>query len=131
MTENLQAGVIECVAQSLAIEPAEVQQKSRLIPDLGADSLDFMDIMFSLERKFGIKLQKEDFDLISRVGMKKEEVIVNGNLTDAAKLKLKPILPAMPLEGELKAKELGSYITVETLMVIVQDFLDLKQSQAQ
>src|SRR4051794_1866757 len=97
--QKITAGVIECVAQSLAKEAAVITNTSRIIADLGADSLDFMDIMFALERKFEIKLQKEDFDLLTRLGMKKEDAIVDGNLTAVAKQKLKTLLPGLPLEG--------------------------------
>ncbi len=128
--EKLQSGVVECVAQSLAIEPARIEVHSRLIPDLGADSLDFMDIMFSLERRFDIKLQKEDFDLLARVKMSKEEAIVEGKLTPPARERLRKWLPAMPVEGEVHPKDLGTFITIETLMIIVESFLSLQPETA-
>jgi acyl carrier protein len=120
--DEVKAGVIECVAQSLAKDAAQIDRASRLIPDLGADSLDFIDIMFSLERKFDIKLQKEDFELISRLGMPREEAVVDGKLTLPAKQKLRKWLTALPLEGDLMPKDLGAFVTIETLMVIVEEF---------
>lgn len=128
--EKLRSGVVECVAQSLAIEPGKIQVHSRLIPDLGADSLDFMDIMFALERRFDIKLQKEDFDLLARVKMSKEEAIVEGKLTPPALVRLRKWLPAMPVEGEVQPKELGTFITIETLMIIVESFVSPKPGTA-
>jgi acyl carrier protein len=54
------------VAQCLARDIAEVQPHSRLVTDLGADSLDFVDLIFTVEKRFGIRIRENDLNLMSR-----------------------------------------------------------------
>ena len=80
--EAIETKVIECVAASLALTPGVIQRGTKVIGELGADSLDFMDIIFALERAFGIRLQKENFNLVARLGMDQSEAQTpEGNLT--------------------------------------------------
>lgn len=54
------------VAECLAREVAEVHPHTRLISDLGADSLDFVDLIFTLEKRFGVRIRENDLNLMSR-----------------------------------------------------------------
>jgi acyl carrier protein len=51
---SLISTVRACLAESLALKPAQIELTSRLIDNLGADSLDFIDILFGLEQQCGI-----------------------------------------------------------------------------
>lgn len=116
------ATIIECIADSLAVDPATVSGESRLIADLGADSLDFIDILFQLESAFDIKLQKEDLQLLPRLEMG-DEAVQDGLLTAAAKQRLRAWLPSLPQDRAVKPQDLGDYITVETLAKVVAERL--------
>lgn len=50
--------VREIVADVLVIDEDEVSQNSRLIADLGAESIDFLDLVFQLEKEFKIKIPR-------------------------------------------------------------------------
>lgn len=52
--------VRECIAKALELDPQTVEMKSRLIADLGAESIDFLDIVFRLEKAFAIKIPRDD-----------------------------------------------------------------------
>ncbi len=117
--EEVTAKVIQCVAESLAIPSEGVRADSSLIDDLGADSLDFLDIMFALERVFKVSFGKEQFDLLQKVGLSKEEAIQEGNLTPAALVRLAPLLPRLPKSGVIPVRNLRGFITVETIVQIV------------
>ena len=52
---DIEAKVKNIIADSLCVEPSEVSLKSNLMKDLGAESIDFLDIMFRLEKEFGFK----------------------------------------------------------------------------
>ncbi len=52
--------VRECIAKALELEPQTVAMSSRLIADLGAESIDFLDIVFRLEKSFAIKIPRDD-----------------------------------------------------------------------
>ena len=58
--------VKDSLASSLAINKSEIRPGSRLIDDLGADSLDLLDIIFTLEKKFSLKLRDADLDRLMR-----------------------------------------------------------------
>lgn len=79
--QEIEAKVIKCVADSLAIESDEINTHSLLINDLGADSLDFMDIMFHIEDEFKIKMQREDLDFLARIEMDREKAVIEGFLS--------------------------------------------------
>ncbi len=113
--------IIECVAESLMIDASTISIDSRLINDLGMDSLDFIDIMYQIESRFGIKLQKEDLNFLSRIGITQEEAVKDGFLSSEAKNRLHPILPDMPLDRDIKLLELGDFFTVGALLKLIED----------
>ena len=55
--------VRKCVATALGRDEDEVQVGSVLSRDLEAESIDYLDITFQLEREFGISIQKDELDL--------------------------------------------------------------------
>jgi acyl carrier protein len=116
---EIQAGVFKCIAESLSIDESELSPKTLLIKDLGADSLDIMDIMFQLEETFDIKLEKEDFDFLRKIEMDREQAVVEGLLTNDAKIKLKEFLPEIDMSAEIKPAELGNYLSVSSVMGLV------------
>lgn len=50
--------VREIVADVLVIDVEEISLNSRLIADLGAESIDFLDLVFQLEKEFKIKIPR-------------------------------------------------------------------------
>jgi len=52
--------LVDILCQSLNLEITDVTLHSTLINDLGAESIDFLDIIFRVEREFGIKIQRGD-----------------------------------------------------------------------
>jgi acyl carrier protein len=49
------------VADTLGLDPEEVDGKASLIDEYEAESLDFLDISFKVNKQFGIKLSRQDF----------------------------------------------------------------------
>lgn len=117
--EMIESNVISCVAKSLAKKEADINLKSKIIKELGADSLDFMDIIFQLESAFNLKLKKDQFDFFVVSGLKKEEAVVEGKLSRDAKIKLKDWLPELPIDEELAPKDLANYLTIESLCLVI------------
>ena len=111
-----------CVSKSLEIDEGEVSLDSRLINDLGADSLDFLDIVFSLEESFGLKLRNADLDLLTRgefAGVTNED----GYLPPETVAHFRQWLPALrhaPPEQQISPRDIYSYITTETLVILVE-----------
>lgn len=114
--------IIDAVADSLALEPDEVSLESRLIADLGADSLDFIDLIFTLEKKFGVKIREGELNFISRLDVGSPEVLQGEYLTQDAIDKLSPWLPALSTvedPSKVTPSQLFSMITVETLWIMI------------
>lgn len=118
---EIQSGVIKCIADSLSVKKDTLTPDTLLITDLGADSLDIMDIMFQLEEEFNIKLEKEDFDFLRKIGMERDVAVIDGLLSNDAKMKLKEFLPHLEVEKEIKPADLGSYLSVLSIMNLVQN----------
>ena len=59
--------VKEVVIEQLDCDPAEVKEDSKFIEDLGADSLDIVELVMALEEKFDIEIPDEDAEKILTV----------------------------------------------------------------
>ena len=66
--------LINAIAEVLDIDPSTITAESRFVEDLGADSLDFLQIVVSIEDEFGIKVPMEDVKDISTVKDAFEEI---------------------------------------------------------
>ncbi|MDD3587534.1 MAG: acyl carrier protein, partial [Thermoguttaceae bacterium] len=56
--EEIMEGVTSVLVEALAAEPEEVTPEATLVDDLGAESIDLLDIVFNLEKKFDIKIDR-------------------------------------------------------------------------
>jgi acyl carrier protein len=126
MTEprpDVVATVRRCVAESLAVPIAEITLESRLVDDLGADSLDFVDIVFMLDRELGIRVRETEFNFLTRLDFSSPEVMKNGFLTKDVIDKLSDWLPAMAKVKDrerVTPRELFSLITVESICIVAE-----------
>jgi acyl carrier protein len=110
------------VADSLAIEEAAIGPESRLIDDLGADSLDFVDLVFAIEKAFGVKLREADLNFLARLDFSSPTVMKDGFLTEETIAAIAPLLPALagvPDRARVTPGELFSLLTVETLCLMI------------
>ncbi len=55
------------IADKLGVEPTSISENSSFIDDLGADSLDVVDIVMAFEDEFGIKVEDEELEKFSTV----------------------------------------------------------------
>ena len=119
--KEVEEKVIIALCESLALERDEVQKDSRLVNDLDMDSLDFLDIMFSLESEFEMKIRDADFDRVLRPD--KSEAALEGEfITDEEINQLAPIIPSLKVAAQtekIRRRELFSFVTVETLVRMV------------
>jgi acyl carrier protein len=120
--DEIEATLRGLVADSLALRPEQVTAQSRLFDDLGADSLDFIDIVFSIEKAFSIKVRDSELDFLSRLDFSSPEVMRDGYFTRATVDALSEWLPRLrevPDPDRVSPREVFSLITLETLCVLV------------
>jgi acyl carrier protein len=111
------------IADSLAIDENDVSLESRLIDDLGADSLDFVDLVFAIEKEFGVKLREADLDFLGRLDFSSPAVLKEGFLTEATIQALASVMPALERvvdRSRVTPGELFSMLTVESLCLMVE-----------
>ncbi len=60
--------VKEVVVEQLNVDPAEVKEDSKFAEDLGADSLDIVELVMAIEEKFDIEIPDADAEKIVTVG---------------------------------------------------------------
>lgn len=63
-----QEKVVEVVVEQLGVKKEDVRPEARFIEDLGADSLDTVELVMSLEEEFGIEIPDEDAEKAKTVG---------------------------------------------------------------
>ena len=60
--------VITVVVDKLKVDPSEISLEANFIEDLGADSLDVVDLVIGFEDEFDIQIPEEDSEKIKTVG---------------------------------------------------------------
>ena len=90
--QEINQKVNSVVASALGLEDDEITATSHLINDLGAESIDFLDITFRLEREFGIKIPRDEL-FPETVFRENPDYIKDGKITDEGISKLKEALP--------------------------------------
>ncbi|HNV86699.1 MAG TPA: acyl carrier protein [Candidatus Omnitrophota bacterium] len=64
----IQDKITEIIVEQLGVKPEEVTPEASFVDDLGADSLDTVELVMALEEEFGIEIPDEDAEKIQTVG---------------------------------------------------------------
>ena len=99
--------VQEVLVDALGLDDDEVTNEATLMGDLGAESIDFLDIVFRLEKAFDIKVPREELFPAEAV-LNNPEFVSNGKLTDKGLTELKDKMPHTDLT-ELKLKRCAGF----------------------
>lgn len=96
-TDSIFEKVKDCLCKALEVDPDSVSMESKLMVDLGAESIDFLDIVFRLERVFSIKIPRDD--LFPEKVLSDPQYVQNGQITPAGVALLKEKLSTLDLSG--------------------------------
>lgn len=132
--ESVYPKVKEIIADVLVIDEDEINLNSRLIADLGAESIDFLDLVFQLEKAFGIKIPRGQLEKNARGDLAEDEFETKGVLTDAGLQALKNYLSEVPEEhfkANMKVNEIPLLFTVETFCKLIVSAASEQQAVAQ
>ena len=68
MSDTAEARVREIIVEELGVEADKVTSEASFVDDLGADSLDTVELVMALEEEFGIDIPDEDAEKMRTVG---------------------------------------------------------------
>ena len=68
MAENITEKVTEIIVEQLGVSADQVKAESKMIEDLGADSLDAVELVMAVEEEFGIEVPDEEAEKLISVG---------------------------------------------------------------
>lgn len=115
--------VESAVAAALGLDEDEVTPDATLLDELGAESIDLLDILFRLERSVGVKIQASDLAEYVQGGIPDEEFgDENEIITPKGLQQLKKVMPQIDtdeLSGKLEADQVMSLFTVQNLADMV------------
>ena len=66
--ENVEQRIKKIVAEQLGVNEADVKSESSFVDDLGADSLDTVELVMALEEEFGHEIPDEQAEKLQSVG---------------------------------------------------------------
>jgi acyl carrier protein len=114
--------VAAIVADALGRAAEEVTPHASLMADLGAESIDFLDIVFRLERAFKVKIPRGKLIEDARGPLSESEFESGGVVSTAGLARLKSFLsevPAERLKSPLNVSDIPRLLTTETFCKIV------------
>jgi len=116
--------------ESLELDEDEVQYDSKVIEDLDAESIDFLDIAFQLERAFGIKIPRGELERSARETGDDDGLNEDGTLTTSALKAIQNAMPEVPADEfvvGMKPADIPKLFRVATFYTLV---VKLIQEQA-
>ncbi|MCE9572568.1 MAG: acyl carrier protein [Deltaproteobacteria bacterium] len=118
---TVEESVRAIIATSLGRPLDEVHLDSALMNDLGAESLDLLDIVFCIEREFAIEITRGEMERVARGDMTDEEFAPGGLISEAGLARLRQLMPeaAHRIAAGLRAREILSLFTVQTFANMV------------
>ncbi len=118
--------VQEVLVDALGIDDDEATAESTLMGDLGAESIDFLDIVFRLEKAFEIKIPREELFPAENL-MNEADFVHNGKLTEKGLEVLREKMPHTDLttfESDPDINKLGDLFTVNAIVNYVEGKLN-------
>lgn len=119
--DEIFAKVREVLVDALAVDEDEVSPTSTLTKDLGAESIDFLDIVFKLEQAFGFKIAQGE--LFPEGVTQDPEFVRDGKVTPKGIAALREKLPHVDFsafEANPVVSKVGEVFTVDALVNFVE-----------
>src|SRR5216117_3646954 len=123
MTMPSQTEIFEKVSATLVdalnVEQEEIKPTSTLQGDLGAESIDFLDIVFRLEREFGIKIPRNEL-FPESIFQGDPDFVQNGKVTEKGLEELRTRMPFADLSQFEENPEVGNISDLFTVELITR-----------
>ncbi len=120
--DEIMQQVQEVLVDALGVDDDEVTTEATLMGDLGAESIDFLDIVFRLEKVFGIKIPREELFPAENL-MNDSEFVHNGKLTEKGLNEQRDKMPNTDIrafESDPDINKLADLFTVNAIVNYVE-----------
>jgi acyl carrier protein len=120
-SDDVFSKVQKALVDALGVDDDEVTPEARLMGDLGAESIDFLDIIFKLEKAFGISIDRAE--LFPEDVLTSSKFVTGGKVTPEGVEELKKRMPWANLakfEENPNVQSFGDLLTVNDLCRYIQ-----------
>jgi acyl carrier protein len=117
--EEIYSKVSATLVEALNVDEDEIKPTSTLQGDLGAESIDFLDIVFRLEREFGIKIPRGEL-FPESIFQGDPEFVQNGQVTPKGLAELRARMPFADLSEFEKNPEVSGISDLFTVDLITR-----------
>ena len=121
--ETIAAAARSAIAGSLELEERDVTDEASIMNDLGAESIDFLDILFRIDRAINVRVRAADIRTYLVGDLRLEEYRdADGLVTERGFEQIKRALPQVDVDavrGTLRATDVARLITVDNLATII------------
>lgn len=124
-SEEVLEKVRETLVDALGVDDDEVTPEATLIGDLGAESIDFLDIVFRLEKNFDIKIPRGEL-FPENLTSAESGFVADGVVTDAGIAELRARMPHADIDkfaADPKLENIQELFTVEMICKFLQSKL--------
>jgi len=125
-TEEIYAKVTETLVDALGVDEDEVTPEATLVGDLGAESIDFLDIVFRLEKNFNIKIPRGEL-FPENLASADSGFVKDGKVTDEGIAELRKRMPHADVDklaADPKVENIQDLFTVEMMVKFLQQKLE-------
>jgi acyl carrier protein len=112
----------ETLSGALGVDKGEIRPESSLVRDLGAESIDFIDIIFRLEKTFDIKIPSGE--LFPGNILNDDRFVKEGRVTQDGLKELKDKVPYLDVDSfarDPQVTKLADFFTVRMVLLYIQD----------
>ena len=117
--EEIYSKVSATLVEALNVDEEDIKPTATLQGDLGAESIDFLDIVFRLEREFGIKIPRGEL-FPESIFQGDPEFVQDGRVTDKGLAELRARMPFADLSGFEQNPELSRLSDLFTVDLITR-----------
>ncbi len=117
--DEIYTKVSATLVEALNVDEDEIKPTSTLQGDLGAESIDFLDIVFRLEREFGIKIPRGEL-FPESIFQGDPDFVANGRVTEKGLQELRARMPFADLGGFEKNPEVSNLSDLFTVNLITR-----------
>jgi len=118
-TEEIYEKVTETLVDALGVDDDEVTPQATLSGDLGAESIDYLDIVFRLEKNFGVKIPRGEL-FPEQLASADESFVADGVVTETGIEEMRKTMPHADVESFAKDPKVENIQDLFTVQMIVK-----------